>query len=241
VGRLLLLIYGVCAYCAFLCTILYLIGFVNGIVVPKNINSGTSGPLAEAICIDLALLILFGLSHSVMARPAFKESLTKLIPKPAERSTYVLVASLALALLFWQWQPIDSVLWNCDPPFAGVLFTISMIGFVIVFWSSFIIDHFDLFGLRQVWLNYRGIEYTNNPFAVRSLYKYVRNPLMLGFVIAFWSQPKMTFGHLLFACGMTIYILIGIYFEERDLSKHLGEDYLRYMKSTPVIFPWKIR
>jgi methanethiol S-methyltransferase len=219
----------------------YLIGFVDGIVVPKNINSGNSEPLAEAICIDLALLFLFGFSHSVMARPAFKERLTELIPKPAERSTYVLVASLVLALLFWQWQPIDSVLWNCDPPFAGILFALSMIGFVIVFWSSFIIDHFDLFGLRQVWLNYRGIEYTTNPFVARGLYKYVRHPLMLGFLIAFWSQPKMTFGQLLFACGMTIYILVGVYFEERDLSKHLGEDYVRYKKQTSAIVPWKIR
>jgi protein-S-isoprenylcysteine O-methyltransferase Ste14 len=176
-----------------------------------------------------------------MARPAFKERLTKFIPQPAERSTFVLVASIVLAILFWQWRPIDTLMWSSRPPFSWLAIGVSMLGWVIVFWSTFLIDHFDLFGLRQVWLHYRRLEYTPRPFVVRGLYKYVRHPLMLGFLVAFWFTPTMTLGHLLFAVAMTVYIIIGVFFEERDLAKSLGEQYLRYKEQTLMILPWRKR
>lgn len=239
-GKLLILVYGAIAYLAFLCTILYMIAFVAG-VAPKNINTGTTGSLIEAIFIDGMLVLLFGLSHSVMARPAFKEYLTRIVPRAAERSTFVLTASLVLAFLFWQWRPINTVFWNFEAPIASLLFCISMLGWVIVFWSTFLIDHFDLFGLRQVWLHYCSREYTAPSFVVRGLYKYVRHPLMLGFLIAFWFTPLMTLGHLLFALTMTVYIFIGIIHEERDLARFLGENYSKYREETSMIFPWKKR
>ena len=218
-----------------------MIGFVSGVIVPKNIDTGISGSLIEDACVDLALVLLFGVSHSVMARPAFKDQVAKYIPHAAERSTYVLVASTILGIVFWQWRPINVVIWNCGPPLSSLLFGISMLGWIVVFWSTFLIDHFDLFGLRQVWLNYRGLDYAARPFVVRGLYKYVQHPLMLGFVIAFWFTPTMTLGHLLFAVGMTIYILIGISLEERDLANVLGEEYSRYKEQTPRLCPFSKR
>ena len=172
-----------------------------------------------------------------MARPRFKKKLTEYIPHAAERSTFVLVASIVFAILFWQWRPINTTIWTSAPPVSWLLFTVSIVGWVVVFWSTFLIDHFDLFGLRQVWLNYRGIEYAPRPFVVRSLYKYVRHPQMLGFLIAFWFAQTMTVGHLFFNVTMTAYILIGIWHEERDLSKVLGDNYLAYKEKTPMIFP----
>lgn len=239
-NRILILAYGIVAYAAFLCTILYMIGFVGGVLVPKNVDIGIQTPLSEAVLIDLALILLFGVTHSVMARPAFKEQLTKFIPHSAERSTFVMVANLTFALLYWQWRPIETVIWSSSAPVSWLLFGVSMFGWVIVFWSTFLIDHFDLFGLRQVWLSFRGVEYSQSPFVLRGLYKFVRHPLMLGFLIAFWFTPVMTGGHLLFASAMTVYIMIGIYYEERDLAKMLGEDYLRFKEQTPMIFPIKL-
>lgn len=238
-NRFLILAYGIVAYATFLCTILYMIGFVAGVVVPKNIDMGIQSSLLEAVIIDLALVLLFGVSHSVMARPAFKEQLTKFIPHSAERSTFVMVANVSFLILFWQWRPINTMFWSSSPPISWLLFGVSMVGWVIVFWSTFLIDHFDLFGLRQVWLNFRGVEYSSRPFVLRGLYRFVRHPLMLGFLIAFWSAPTMTLGHFLFAAAMTVYILIGIYYEERDLAKMLGEDYSRYKEQTSMIFPLK--
>jgi methanethiol S-methyltransferase len=238
-NRLLILAYGIFAYVAFLCTILYMIGFVSGVIVPKTIDTGIQSTLPEAILIDLSLVLLFGVSHSVMARPAFKERLTKAIPRAAERSTFVLVASLVFVILYWLWRPIDTVLWSCSGFASWLLFGISMVGWIIVFWSTFLIDHFDLFGLRQVWLNFRGLESSARPFVVRGLYKYVRHPLMLGFLIAFWFTPMMTLGHLLFAITMTVYIIIGVFYEERDLAKVLGDGYLRYKEETSMLFPVK--
>jgi protein-S-isoprenylcysteine O-methyltransferase Ste14 len=237
--RLLILIYGLLAYGAFFGTILYMIGFVTGIIVPKAIDSGTPAPVVEAISVDLALVLLFGATHSVMARPGFKETVTKIISPAAERSTFVLVASLVLSLLHWQWRPIETIVWECPPPLSTVVFAASMLGWLIVFGSTFLIDHFDLFGLRQVWLNFKGVECTHRPFVVRGLYKYVRHPLMLGFLVAFWCAPTMTLGHLIFSVSMTVYILIGIYFEERDLSDALGESYKTYRSSTSMIIPWR--
>jgi protein-S-isoprenylcysteine O-methyltransferase Ste14 len=238
-NRFLILAYGIFAYAAFLCTILYMIGFIGAVIVPKNIDTGIQVSLPEAALVDLALILLFGVSHSVMARPAFKQQLTKFIPHAAERSTFVLVASLVLAILYWQWRPIDTVIWTSSAPVSWLLFGVSMVGWLVVFLSTFLIDHFDLFGLRQVWLNFRGLEYSQRPFVLRGLYKFVRHPLMLGFLIAFWFAPAMTIGHLLFAIAMTIYIFVGIFYEERDLAKMLGEDYLRYKAQTSMIFPIK--
>ncbi|MBX9685469.1 MAG: hypothetical protein K2X27_02130 [Candidatus Obscuribacterales bacterium] len=235
----LILAYGTVSYLSFLAVILYMIGFVEGLSVPKDINSGVSGPLLESIPIDFALILLFGLSHSVMARPAFKERVTKFMPHAAERSTYVLVANIALAILFWQWRPISTPIWSFSGIASIILLAISMLGWVLVFWSTFLIDHFDLFGMRQVWLNYRGIEYSAHPFVVRGLYKYVRHPLMLGFLIAFWVTPNMTLGHLLFALLMTVYIFIGVIHEERDLARSLGDNYASYRERTSMIIPWR--
>lgn len=240
--RRIILAYGILAYSAFLSAILYLIGFVDRIVVPKNIDSGTATSTPEAIIVDLSLIALFGISHSVMARPAFKNQLTRIIPQAAERSNFVMVASLTLMLLYWQWRPISFVLWSCDPPLAWLLFGGSMFGWLMVCWSTFLIDHFELFGLRQAWLNYRGLASAPPLFVVRGLYKHVRHPIMLSFLIAFWLTPTMTVGHLLFAVSMTCYIFIGIAREERDLMKALGERYLRYREDTPMIWPrgkWK--
>jgi methanethiol S-methyltransferase len=237
-NRLLILIYGIIAYLGFLFTFSYLIGFVSGVIVPKNIDTGISGSLPEAILVDFFLVLLFGLTHSIMARPAFKERFTKIIPQAAERSTYVLIANATLAILFWKWQPIDTVIWKSEPPISLILFGISMFGWALIVWATLLIDHFDLFGVRQVWLNYRDREYTSPPFAARGLYKYVRHPLMLGFLIGFWFAPTMTVGHLFFCIAMTVYILIGVFFEERDLVKHLGETYSRYRKQTSSIIPW---
>lgn len=238
-NKFLIIVYGIIAYAAFLSTILYMIGFVGNVIVPKNIDMGIQSPLPEAVLVDVALVLLFGVSHSVMARPAFKQQLTKFIPHAAERSTFVLVASLVFAIIYWQWRPINTVIWTSSAPISWLLFAVSMVGWVVVFLSTFLIDHFDLFGLRQVWLNFRGFEYSQSPFVLRGLYRFVRHPLMLGFIIAFWFAPTMTLGHLLFAIAMTVYILIGIFYEERDLAKMLGEDYLRYKEQTSMIFPIK--
>lgn len=236
--KLLILVYGTLSYLVFFGSFLYLIGFVESIVVPKNINMGPPGTFLEVIAIDLGLIALFGVSHSVMARPAFKEQLTKVIHPAAERSTFVLVASLSLCLMFWLWRPLTRVIWSFDGLLGTIIFTISMIGWVIVLYSTFLIDHFDLFGMRQVWLHFCSIEYSASPFVVRGLYKFCRHPLMLGFLIAFWFTPNMTYGHLLFAVAMSAYIFIGIWHEERDLEKHLGDDYLQYRQRTTMLFPW---
>jgi len=240
--RIVILAYGLLAYCAFLATILYAIGFTSDTFVPKGINGGELAPPVQSMLIDMSLVILFGATHSAMARPAFKKRIMEFIPASAERSTYVLVSSLELAILFGLWQPLTFVIWKIDSPVIQYLLNAgSLVGWGIVFWSSFLIDHFDLFGLRQVWLNFRGMAYSPTPFTASGLYKYVRHPLMLGFLVAFWLTPLMTAGHLLFAGGMTVYILIGIALEERDLSKHLAGDYSRYRESTAMILPWRIR
>lgn len=236
-SRLSILIYGVVSYLAFFCTILYMIAFVAG-VGPKHIDSGADASWLEAVFVDTFLVMLFGVSHSVMARPAFKELLTTFIPRAAERSTFVLTASIVFAILFWQWRPIKALIWSFDPPIGTIAFCISMLGWIIVFCSTFLIDHFDLFGLRQVWLNFQGREYFHRPFVLKGLYKIVRHPLMLGFLIAFWFTPSMSVGHLLFAITMTIYIFIGIMHEERDLERALGDSYTLYKERTPMIFPW---
>ncbi len=231
--------YGLLAYAAFLVTILYAIGFVTNLGVPKSINSGIPDSTMQAVLINLSLLGAFAIQHTIMARPGFKKWWTTIIPRPIERSTFVLVASALLLLLFWQWRPLTGVIWQVQSAILrSGLQALSMLGWGIVFYSSFLIDHFDLFGLRQVYLHLRGRPYEHHGFVTPAIYRLVRNPLMLGFLIAFWSTPDMTHGHLLFAITTTLYILVGIQFEERDIARILGQPYQDYRERTRMLIPF---
>jgi protein-S-isoprenylcysteine O-methyltransferase Ste14 len=234
--------YGLACYFIFFGTFVYLAGFVEGLVVPRDINDGAKSPLEIAIATNLGLIGLFAVQHTIMSRPGFKRWFTSIVPVAAERSTFVLVTSLIFILMFWQWRAMPEVVWEvADSSARTALLAISLGGWVLALYSSFLIDHFDLFGLRQVWLHFRGKAYTHPEFRQPMLYRMVRNPLMLGFLIAFWAAPTMTQGRLLFAAAMTGYILIGIRFEERDLLKLLGEGYEQYRARTPMLIPmpWK--
>lgn len=231
--------YGLVCYLAFFGTILYAIGFVGNIMVPKSIDSNPQSSLAHAIFIDALLLLLFALQHSIMARPAFKKWWTQFVPHQLERSTYVLLASLCLMLLMWQWQPIGGTVWSVENvALKTVLLVLYATGWSIVFVSTFLINHFDLFGLRQVWLYFTGKPYTSLPFRVPLFYRFVRHPLYVGFLIAFWSTPVMTVAHLLFAVLTTGYILTAIQFEERDLQMHYGSKYRNYKRQVAMILPF---
>lgn len=237
--RVLVFGYGLVAYLCFFATILYAIGFVGNYFVPRSLDRGVEAPLLEAILVNAGLLALFAIQHTIMARPGFKARITRFIPKAAERSTFVILASACLALAMWQWRTIGGTLWHTDIVWLrNLLIGISLAGWGLVFYSSFLIDHFDLFGLRQVWLYLRKKDYTHHPFAERSAYKLVRHPLMLGFLIASWATPTMTGGHLLFALLITGYVLVGIRFEERDLVRLLGEPYVEYRRRTPALLPF---
>ncbi|RDH74147.1 isoprenylcysteine carboxylmethyltransferase family protein [Mycolicibacterium moriokaense] len=237
-NRYLTIGYGGACYVVFLATFLYAIGFVGNLVVPRSIDHGVDASIAEAAVVNLLLLGLFAAQHSVMARPAFKRWWTRLVPKTIERSTYVLVSSLALLLLFWQWRTMPAIVWNVTwTPGRAVLWVLFAAGWVIVLLSTFMISHFDLFGLRQVYLAWRGTPYTNLEFRAFMLYRVVRHPLMLGFVIAFWATPTMTAGHLLFAVATTAYILIAVQLEEHDLNAALGDRYRDYRTRVPMLIP----
>jgi methanethiol S-methyltransferase len=238
-GGVVALLYGGFAYLAFLATILYAIAFVENLpVVPKTIDSGEAGPVATAVAINALLLGLFAIQHSVMARPAFKRWWTRFVPAPVERSTYVLLASLALMLLFWQWRPIPAPIWSVtDLTSALALHTLSWFGWGVAFLSTFLINHFELFGLRQVHARLRGATLPPPVFRTPLLYKMVRHPLYLGFLLAFWATPSMTAGHLLFAAATTGYILIGVFLEERDLVAQFGEQYERYRRQVSMLIP----
>jgi len=232
-------LYGGVCYAVFVATFLYAIGFVGGVVVPRSIDSG--GPVTSittALLVDGLLLALFGLQHSVMARKGFKEVWTRVVPRPIERSTYVLAASACLALVFLLWQPIPAVVWSVERPAARMaLVALSGLGWVLALLSSFLINHFELFGLRQVFLAARREEPQHPRFRTPLLYRVVRHPLYLGFILAFWAAPTMTVGHLVFAIGMLGYILVAIQLEERDLVREYGKRYLAYRQQVRGLLP----
>ena len=237
-SRWFILVYGVVAYAVFLASFLYAIGFVGGFVVPKTIDSGSAADASAAVLVDLGLLSLFAIQHSVMARPFFKRWWTGVIPPAAERSTYVLASSVLLLLLFWLWRPLPGIVWNFDSPAAaGLLWAIFAVGWLIVFVSTFLINHFDLFGLRQVYLSFLGKPYSPPPFQTPWLYRVVRHPIMLGFLIAFWATPTMTYGRLLFAAVVTAYVLVAVRLEERDLLVYYGRAYSAYQRQVRMLLP----
>jgi protein-S-isoprenylcysteine O-methyltransferase Ste14 len=237
--KFIFLLYGIVAYIIFFGTFCYAVGFVSALIVPKHIDSVPESPLAYALLVNAGLLSLFALQHSIMARPAFKRWWTKFVPVPIERSTYVLLASLCLLLLFWYWQPLGGVIWQVESETARiVLQSLCLLGFGIVLIATFLINHFDLFGLRQVWLYFIGEKYEHLPFRTPLFYKYVRHPLYLGFMIAFWATPTMTAAHLFFAVMTTGYMLTAIQFEENDLIKQFGAKYEEYKRSAPMLIPF---
>lgn len=237
-GGIAIFAYSCLAYGSFLAAILYAIGFVGGWVVPKSIDTGTPGPVLLSLLINTGLLTLFVLQHTIMARPAFKRWWTTVIPRAAERSTFVLLASATLGMIFWLWQPAPGVVWSAGHPWAVVgLNALSLAGWGIVFLSSFLVSHADLFGLRQGWLRLCNREYFPVGFRLIGLYKLVRHPLMLGFLIAVWSAPHMTVGRLFFAAMITGYILFGTWMEERDLIAEHGRAYLEYRKKVRAFIP----
>lgn len=230
--------YGVACHLLFLATYAYLAGFVGNLAVPKSIDTPTSTPLAGAVAINLVLVAAFGLQHSVMARPAFKRIWTRLVPRPIERSTYVLISCIVTVVLMWQWRAVDLVVWDVQHP-AGrsILWGLFAVGWLMVPLVSLMINHFDLFGTRQVWLYLKGREYTPLPFRTPMLYAYVRHPLYIGWALAFWATPTMTVGHLLLAAPLTLYMVLAARIEERDLIDHFGKTYERYREEVPMFVP----
>ena len=240
VGRVLAFLYGATSYLIFFVTFLYAIGFVSDLVVPKTIDSGAPASFSQALIINFGLMALFAVQHSVMARKEFKRWWTQFVPVSVERTTYVLFACLTLALLLWQWRPIPTVVWQiANPSLATSVTVLSFVGWTVVLTSTFLINHFELFGLQQVATNLLGQNMPAARFRTPLYYKFVRHPIYLGFVIAFWSTPTMTLGHLLFAAVTTAYIVIGATLEERDLIAVFGNEYRDYRKRVAMLIPWR--
>jgi protein-S-isoprenylcysteine O-methyltransferase Ste14 len=237
IGRVAAFIYGIASYLVFVCSLLYAVAFIGDYPAPKLIDAGSESGLVQSILIDVALLGVFAVQHSVMARPAFKRWWTTIVPASCERSTYVLISSLLLILIFWQWRPIVATIWHVEGLSAALLTAIFWIGWLIALASSYMIDHFELFGLRQVFAAGRGAAARVLPFKTPLLYRLVRHPLMLGFLLAFWATPHMTAGHLLFAVLTTAYILVGTHLEERDLIAQFGARYEQYRQRVPMLLP----
>jgi len=237
-SRIATLLYGVVAYLVFQGVCLYAIGFIGGFWTPTRLDGAPTQSLGVALAVDLGLLALFAVQHSGMARPAFKRWWTRIVPQAAERSTYVLVSNLAMLALFAAWQPIGGVIWTTDGLVRGVVIGVYLLGWGLLFYSTFLIDHFDLFGLRQVWREFRGQPYVAPRFHTPGLYRIVRHPLYVGWLTIFWAAPTMTAAHLIFALVTTAYILFAIQLEERDLSATFGRDYADYRRRTPMLVPW---
>ena len=236
--RIFFFVYGAICYVIFLVAFLYAIGFVGNLVVPKGIDDGEAGTLGKSIVINVTLLGLFACQHSVMARPAFKRWWTTIVPEPIERSTYVLLTSLILFLIYWQWQPMPSVVWDVGQSVVKwPILAVCFLGWLIVLAATFMIDHFELFGLKQVWYYLRARPLPETGFQTNLLYRYTRHPIMLGFVIAFWAAPTMSQGRLLFAVVTTVYILVAIQIEEHDLMKMIGDDYRKYRNQVSMLIP----
>jgi len=241
-GPVVILLFGIIAYLIAMASVAYAIGFVANYWVPKSIDSGSVGPLGEALVVNVLLLSLFAVQHSGMARRGFKKAWTAIVPEPIERSTYVLLSGLVLWLLCWQWRPITDEIWRVDNPIGSTLLqAVYFLGWGIVLLSTFLIGHADLFGLKQVSDHWLGREATAPEFKTAALYKIVRHPMYLGLILAFWATPLMTLGHLLFAVVTTGYILIGIFLEERDLVTTFGESYETYRKRVSMLIPWPPR
>jgi protein-S-isoprenylcysteine O-methyltransferase Ste14 len=238
--RIVAFLYGVAAYAVFGASFLYAVGFVSGIVVPKTIDDGAIVPLTEALIVNLLLMSVFAVQHSVMARQQFKRWWTQFVPRSIERSTYVLFASLALLLLLWQWRPMPAVVWQIDnPTIVAAVTALSLFGWLVVLTSTFLISHFELFGLHQVANNLTGRAMPAPTFRTPLYYNFVRHPIYLGFIIAFWAAPTMSVGHLLFAAVTTAYIFVGILLEERDLVELFGDEYRRYRNRVSMLVPWR--
>ncbi|HWB13745.1 MAG TPA: isoprenylcysteine carboxylmethyltransferase family protein [Pirellulales bacterium] len=236
--RILVFAYGLTNYLVFMGTSLYLAGFLGNQFVPRSIDAAPAGPLWAALLVNTLLLAAFAVQHSVMARPRFKQWWTRFVPTPAERSTYVMFSNLALILLFWQWRPMGGVIWDVREPIVrGIIHGLFTFGWLNVLLATFLINHFDLFGVRQVWLYLRGKPYTSLAFKTPGPYRLVRHPLYVGWLMAFWAAPTMTVAHLFFAVGMTVYILVAIRLEERDLIEHHGEAYADYRRKVPMLIP----
>lgn len=238
-GRILTMGIAIACYTAFFAAFLYLIGFVAGLPqLPTNVDKGLEGPLVQAIVIDLGLIALFGMQHSIMARKTFKQAWVQIVPAPLERSIYCLAAALMLALLFIAWHPIDGTVWSISHP-AGQLamWALFAMGWGVLLATTFLLNHFELFGLAQAWRHLRGKEAAPMQFRTPLFYKMVRHPLYFGFFFGFWATPQMSYGHFLLAAGFTAYILIGIFYEERDLVAEFGDRYRDYQRSTGAFLP----